>query len=260
MRADQKTLRIGFYALLTVLIVGVLFLVFNQVLPESVARRIGRNSEGYVLLLLAAGWIEFVRPKLAGTSREWAVTFGASAFCVAMGLFLLATDFPSRFRTLNETFLGAAVLLPYLQLRRPLPTRAVVGGVLALLAAIVVFNRTAVVTDLAETLVFLLLAPIGFDLIDKGILDPEAETSPPLRYTWYAALVVAPIVFSILEYQIGFSGLLGEATRYAVRPAEAFIFMLVIELYLAVVMGSTGRAEARVPSAQPPPARRTAVG
>jgi hypothetical protein len=56
----------------------------------------------------------------------------------------------------------------------------------------------------------------------------------------YVGLVVAPIAFSILQYGIGFDGIVGEATRYAVRVAEAFIALLLVELYFAVGLGRVG--------------------
>ena len=107
-------------------------------------------------------------------------------------------------------------------------------------AVIVVGQRTQAITDLAETLGMLMLAPIGFDVVDRGILDPKARTSTALRYGWYAFLVVAPIAFSVLEHGIGFEGAIGEATRYAVRIHEAFLFMLLVELYFAVALDETG--------------------
>jgi hypothetical protein len=243
MRWNRRTAQAVFYGASVVVVVGVLAQLFAEVMPDKVASRIGHNSEGIVLALLLALWIEFARPRLAGTSREWPVTLAVAAACVLSAVLLLQSDLPSRFRTLNETFLAAAVVIPYLQLRRPLPARLAVAASAGVLAAIVVGNRTAVVTDLAEALAVLVLVPIGFDLVDRGILDPQARTSPRLRLGWYAGLVVAPIAFSVLEYQIGFDGVIGEATRYAVRVAEAFIALLLVELYFTVGLGRVGRAE-----------------
>jgi hypothetical protein len=241
MRWSTKTARAVFYGICIVVTVGVLGQLFAEVMPNSVASRIGHNSEGVVLALLIAPWIEFVRPRLVGTSREWPVTLVVAAVCTIVALLLLQSDLPSRFRTLNETFLAAAVVIPYLQLRRPLPGRLAVIASAVVLAVIVVANRTTVVTDLAETLAVLLLVPIGFDVVDRGILDPDAATSPRLRLGWYVAMVVTPIAFSVLEYNVGFDGYVGELTRYGVRVAEAFIFMLLVELYFTVLHGRVGR-------------------
>ena len=97
---------------------------------------------------------------------------------------LLASDLPSRWRTLNETFLALALLLPYLQLRRPLPRALPSGIAVVLLVVVVAFESTAAVTDLAETFGILILAPVAFDLVDRGILDPQPAART--RWLWYA--------------------------------------------------------------------------
>lgn len=242
----------AFYLVVAAVLAGVLLEVFPAVLPDGLASRIGHNSEAYALVLVAAPWIQYARPRLAGTSREWPVTAGVAVLCLVAGLLLLASDLPSRFRTLNETFLALALLLPYLQLRRPLP-RYVAGGLAAVvLAGVVLFNRTAVVTDLAETFGILLLAPIAFDLVDRGILDPVARTSARLRWSWYAVLAVVPLCLSVLEYRVGIDGLAGEAVRYGVRVTEAFVALLLIELFLAVLLGRRGRPGEGAPPARVP--------
>jgi len=234
---------IVFYAALTVLILGVLFQVFPRVLPDSVATRVNHNSEAYVLALVIALWIQFARPRLRGTIRERPVVVAAVTGCVGLAVLLLATDLPSRFRTLNEAFLAAAVLIPYVQVRRPLPPRLAAALAAAIFLVIVLGNRTQAVIDGAETLGVLVLAPLGFDIVDRGILDARARTSSSLRYAWYATLIAAPIAFSVLHYGLDLKGNAGEATRYAVRVAEAFLCMLVLEAYFAVGLGRTGSNE-----------------
>ena len=240
----NRGITVLFYASLLLVIVAVLAGVLPLILPGGVADRIGRNSEGFVLTLLLALWIQFARPRLAGAARQWPLTLAAAAACVLVAVILLVTDAPSRLRTLNETFLAAAVIIPYLQLRRPLPPRLALGLSVGVLAVIVLGGRTEVVTLLAETLGALLLVPIAFDVVDRGILDPRAHTSRVLRYAWYAVLVLAPILFSVLQYGIGFSGLFGEATRYSVRIVEAFVCMLLLELYFAEGLGRKGTSRA----------------
>ena len=231
-----------FYGVSVVVVIGVLGQLFAEVLPGSVASRIGHNSEGIVLALLLALWIEFARPRLAGSTREWPVTLAVAGLCVLLAVLLLQSDLPSRFRTLNETFLAAAAVVPYLQARRPLPVRFAVAASAVVLAVVVVANRTAAITDLAEALAVLILVPVGFDVVDRGILDPEASTSVRVRLGWYVGLVLVPIAFSVLEYGIGFRGLFGEFTRYGVRVAEAFIALLLVEVYFAIGLGRVGRS------------------
>jgi hypothetical protein len=129
----------------------------------------------------------------------------------------------------------------------------VLAGVIAagFLAVVVAFESTAAVTDLAETFGILILAPVAFDLVDRGLLDPAARTSTRSRWLWYAALVAVPIVLSVLEYQVGVDGVAGDAVRYGVRVTEAFICLLLVELYLAVGLGRTGRT-GRGPSSAAP--------
>ncbi len=102
--------------------------------------------------------------------------------------------------------------------------------------------RHAPRTDLAETLGALLLFPIGFYVIDRGILDPDAVTSSASRRAWYALLLLLPIVMSILQYRIGLTGLANDVTRYIVRFHEAFVFLLLVEVFFAVGLGRRGRS------------------
>jgi hypothetical protein len=60
--------------------------------------------------------------------------------------------------------------------------------------------------------------------------------------------VVTPIAFSLLEYGVGLSRVAGEVTRYAVRIAEASLFMLLVEIYLAVGLGRTDVPRSRAVS------------
>jgi hypothetical protein len=240
----KRILPVVFYGGLALLLASILFQWLIRIAPDAVASRLGHNSEGYLAALAVAGWIQYARPRLTGVRREWVVTGVVAAVSLAIGLALLASDLPSRWRTLNETFLALALLLPYLQLRRPLPRAVPIGIAAVLFGAVVAFESTAAVTDLAEALGILILAPVAVDLVDRGILDPAARTSPRARWLWYAALVAAPIALSVLEYRIGVDGVLGVAVRYGVRVTEAFVCLLLVQLYLAVGLGRTGRRAA----------------
>jgi hypothetical protein len=254
-RARRRTvLTVAFYVIVAAVLAGILLQLFALFLPDAVAGRIGHNSEGLLLALIIAGWIQFVRPRLAGTDREWMVTALVAGCCLALGLFLVLTDLPSRFRTLNEPLLAAALLVPYVQLRRPLPHRLALWLAIGIFAVTVVFNRTPLITDLAEMLAALILVPLALDVVDRGILEPEVETSRGARYAWYAFLIAAPIVFSVLQYQVGFDGLFGEVLRYCVRIAEVFITLLLVELYAAVMRHRAVRHRPGDTRRQPAPA------
>lgn len=239
-----RFLPVVFYGGLALVLASIVFQWLGRIAPAAVSTRVGHNSEGYLAALAVAGWIQYARPRLTGRRRVWVVTGVVAAVSLAIGLLLVASALPSRWRTLNETFLALALLLPYLQLRRPVP-RVLAGGAAAgLLVVVVAFESTAAVTDLAETFGILILAPIAFDLVDRGILDRDASTSTRSRWLWYAGLVLVPIALSVLEYQIGVGGVPGVAVRYGVRVTEAFICLLLVELYLAVGLGWTGRRPA----------------
>src|SRR5262245_6668381 len=200
---DRRLLPIVYYLGLSGLIAAVIL----GLTPPQVAH----NDEAYVGALLLSLWIEFVRPRLLGTEREWPLTAAAGIGCFAIGIFLLNTRtttafegspfidlFPGKIRTLNEPFLSLALLIPYVQLRRPLPSKLAAAIALGVLAVTVAFHRTVIDTALAETLVLWILAPVGFDLVDRGILDGAAPTSLQLRLAWYITLVVLPLAFSAI--------------------------------------------------------------
>jgi len=240
--ADRRrsALTVVFYVGLALLLLSVMTKLLPHLLPHAIATRVAHNSESYAGALIVAPWIEYVRPRLRDTAREWPVTLAAGAGLFAIGLFLALTHLPSPIKTLNEAFFAAAFVVPYVQLPRPLRRGLAAGLSLVVLLVIVFGHRTTVVTKVAETVAILLLVPVGLDLVDRGILDPQARTTPAVRYIWYALLVAAPVLFSLLEYHIGDHGALQVATRYAVRTTEGFVFMLLVELYFAVGLGRTG--------------------
>jgi hypothetical protein len=255
MRRRTVVVSVAFYAIVAGLLLGVLLQIFPQVLPHALATRIGHNSEGYVMALAVAVWLQVARPRLIGSKLEWPVTVLVAAVFLGLTVYLLKGGLPSRFKTLNEATLATAILIPYLQWRRPLRRGLAASLAVGVLILLILTSRTIAVTDLAETFGALLLAPIGFDLVDRGILDAAARTSRRARYGWCALLVAAPVVFSVLEYQegVGSTGWIGEPVRFAVRITEAFIFMLFVELFFAVGLGRVGRPEVEetVP-AEPP--------
>lgn len=242
MRDSRRATILGavFYGVLLVLLVGCVLKVFPHVLPKPIASRIAHNSEGYLAALVLGAWIQFARPRLRRSPLQWSLSLAAGVACLAVGIIMLTLHMPSQVKTLNETLFALALLIPYVQLRRPLPSLVPLGLSAAVLVLIVVTHGARDTTLLAETLGMLILAPITLDLADRGILDDTARTSRGLRYLWYAFLVVAPIVFSIVQYHIGDTGALEVITRYAVRITEAFVFMLAISLYFAVGLGRTG--------------------
>lgn len=256
MTTRARAASIILYGGLTLVLVSILFEFLAKVLPSALAVRIGHNSEAYLAVLVLAAWIQFVRPRLTGTKAEWWVTVAVAGVCLAIGILLVATELPSRWRTLNETFLALPLLIPYVQIRRPMWWGFPAALAVLTVATVFFFSNTGGVTDLAETFALIALVPIGLDLVDRGILDPRAVTSVVVRYGWYALLVIVPVTFSVLEYKVGVSGFVGRTIRYGVRITEGFITALLIGLFFAVVLGRTGRnARSRASAAGPKHAR-----
>ncbi len=226
----------------------------DGVFPTLLARHLAEDSEGLLLALLLPLWIQYARPRLTGSTREWPVTLLAAAACLAVGVGLRGgSGLPATVVTLNETFWALAVLLPYVQLRRPLPRAVVLGLAAGVLLLVAVGSRTAFVTDLAEGFAMLVLAPVGLDVVDRAILDRRGRTSEAARWSWYAFLLGAPAGLSLLHGALG--GVAGEAIRYGVRVQEAFLGVLLVELYLVAVLRRAGvgpgwRRSQRAPETQ----------
>jgi len=238
MRTRRELVAGAYYAVLVVLLVLAVTGTLRTVIPGPVGKHLAEDSEGLLLALLLSLWIQYVRPRLTGSRREWFVTGLAVVVDLALGLWLFggAEGLPSRVFTLNETFLALAVLLPYVQLRRPLPAAVPLGLSGGVLLLVLVASRNTLITDLAETLAMLVLVPIGLDVVDRAVLDPTRWTPEVRRWSWYAFLLVVPACFALLFDAVG-----GEALRYAVRVQEAFVGLLLIELYFTIGLARTGQ-------------------
>jgi hypothetical protein len=231
-----------FYGGLVLLLGLILANALGNVLPAALARRVGYNSEGYLFALVVAAWIQFARPRLTG-ARKWPVTLAVAVLCLVVGVALLNSDLPSRFKTLNEPMIALAVVIPYVVLRRPvtilvaLVPPLILGGIVAGM----ILDPEGLVINLAETFGYWMLVPLAFDVVDRGILDPDATTSPRLRYPFYAVLAAIPITVSALGFEERTGGGIHAWLSYAGRIHESFIGVLLIVLLFAVGLGRTGR-------------------
>lgn len=259
---SRKALGLLFYGALVVVLVMILFKLLPAVLPDLVAGRISRNSEGILLVLILAAWIQGVRPRLRGTAREWPVTLAVGAASLAVGLLLFFTDPINQVKTLNETFLAAALLVPYVQLARPLPRWVPYAAAVVILVVVLVGNENATITLMAEALGALMMTTIALDVVDRGILDPLARTSVALRVAWYAFLLAGPVIFWQTDNGAGVDGGLGTFLVYAGRTTEVFLCLLALQLYLAVGLGRTGISSGSEsdPRGTPAPTRESRVG
>lgn len=234
MRWDDRVLPLAFYGGLTALLVLVVTGSLAGVLPRELVKDLAEDSEALLLALGLCGWIEFARPRLLGTRHGWLGTALAAAGCLLLGscLFIRAA-FPESVATLSEPMLALAVLLPYLQLRRPAPALLVAGLPGAVLLLILLAFHSAIVTRGSEMLAMLVLVPLGLDVIDRRILQPSADTSAALLWSWCLLLIGAPVLLSVV-LRGAFPGVLGRAVGYAVGLQEAWLGLLLVHLYLAL--------------------------
>jgi hypothetical protein len=230
-----------YYGGLALVLALVLLQLLDDVLGKQLAAHVGHNSEAYLAALVVTAWIQFVRPRLAGTKAEWTVALVVGVALVVVGIVLVQTHLPSRFRTLNEAFIGMGILIPYVQARRPLNKIISYGLPGLALLAVLILGNTGVVKDQAESVMMLILLPIGLDLIDRGILQSDAVTSVRNRFSWYAALILIPVIFVALRKGAHVGGWAGNRMLYSQRGLEGYIFGFFLEVYLAVFLGWVGR-------------------
>jgi hypothetical protein len=237
----RKIFAVLYYGGLSLALALILLQLLDDVLGSRLGAHIGHNSEAYLTALVLSAWIQYARPRLTGTRAEWPAAVLVGVVMLVIGIALIQTHLPSRFRTLNEAFIALAILIPYVQARRP-PSRVLSYGLPgAVLLLVLVVGDRGLVRDLAETATMLILIPIGLDLIDRGILQSDAVTSARVRWTWYAALVLIPIAFIALRKGAHVDGWLGNRMLYSQRGLEGYIAAFFIEVYFAVFLGWVGR-------------------
>ncbi len=93
----------------------------------------------------------------------------------------------------------------------------------------------------AEFIGFVVLIPIAFDVVDRGILDPHGSTSPLVRWAWYALLVTEMVVVSALGSSArSGDGVAAGVLDYLGRVHESVIGVLLVQIYFAVGLGRRG--------------------
>ena len=230
-----------YYGGLALVLALILLQLLDEVLGKRLATHIGHNSEAYLAALVLSAWIQYVRPRLVGKRAEWPTALLVGVIMLVIGIALVQTHLPSRFRTLNEAFIALGILIPYVQARRPLSRVISYGLPGVVLLLVLVIGDRGLVRDQAESAVMLILIPIGLDLIDRGILQSDAVTSVRARWSWYAALVLIPVVFVALRKGAHVDGWAGNRMLYSQRGLEGYIAAFFIEVYFAVFLGWVGR-------------------
>lgn len=234
----------GFYGILLLVLLGILTGVVKAVLPAGPAGHISRNSEGYVMALVLAAWIEFARPRIGRGPRMVAITVGAAAACLAIGFFLVLGPLPVVIGTLNEAFFALAVLLCWVQLPRPLAQAAWLLPVVSFLVVALFASHPDVVAA-AEYLAAYVVFPIGLDLVDPGILRAGVPTRRPLVLAWMGFLVVFAVVMHVLPGLHLMAGI-EDVARFLSRITEALVAMFLTHLYLTLLDMAPARRRERV--------------
>ncbi|MBA2416801.1 MAG: hypothetical protein H0V64_13130 [Geodermatophilaceae bacterium] len=240
---QHRLLGVVFYGGLALLMFLILTTLLDRVLPTDLANRLGYNSEGYTLALVVCAWIQAVRPRLSEPLRWW-IALAAGLGCAAIGLGLYASELPSQLKTLNETFIALALILPYLTLARPLrrwvPLAISTGVAAAVVLGVVLGSRQSPFVLLAETMAMLFLVPLALDVVDRAILEPRAPTSAVRRYGWYAMLVVVPLAVVLLGTDARSGDGFAVVLDYLGRVHESVIGVLLVHVYLAVGLRRSG--------------------
>lgn len=247
---QTRAVSLTFYGGMVLLLTLIMTKQLSDILPKSVAKPIGYDSEGFFLALVLAAWIQFACWRL-DRRRLGVCALCLSALFLAIGIGLLVTDLPSPVKTLNEASIALAVLIPYVSLRRPLGSWPLFASA-ALTAMVFVgaaIRPDSLVVNLAETMVALIIAPWVFDLFDRRVLDPTAPGAWRMRLCGYALLIAIPVIVVLLgTARRTEGGMFNDVLHYLGRSQESFVGILLTVGFLSLLVGM----------AHSHPARRTA--
>lgn len=226
----------GFYGGLGILLILITTGALRVIIP-AFSTRIAYNSEAYLFAVGLGVWIQLILPRIRASARlRWALMVGAVWALIGVGLLL--SDLPSRIRTLNESALALAVLVPYVTLGRPLRRWAVllVPVLVVLTVWAVIWAPESWVIDQAETFGFVVLTILTLDLFDRVLLDPTAPVRKGFRLAWYGFMILEPIAVSGLGTGIRTGGGgLALTLEYLGRIHESFVGVLLVALILHLV-------------------------
>lgn len=217
-----------FYVVATVAMIIIATKHTADILPTHLAHQVADNSEGYLIGAGACLWLHFGRRIPRRTGGVVAAALVVGAICLALGIIFKEAGWPSSVGTLNEGWFGLAFLVPYFVLPRPLRWAPLFS--VAVLIFLLAGHNLSIVVKGAEAWMVLLLAPIGFDVFDRAIVDRNARESHVGRLIWMAILVGVPVLAVALHHHLGHGHVAG--TRdYVSRANEAFVGLLIIHAY-----------------------------
>jgi hypothetical protein len=228
-----------YYSALIVLLGMAVTGTLESVFPAELADDIGEDSEALVLAVALPAWIQFARPLLIRTRYGWPATLLAAGVFLAAGMcmYFSAVGLPAEVSTLSEPVLALAALVPYSQLRRPLRKITVAALPTAAVLVVLLAPDVGLVVRAPELLAMLVLVPVGLDVVDQRILDPDAASARAIRWSWYALLLLAPLCLSLLLRDT----FTGTPVRNVVLAQEAWFGVLLLQLYLAARLALRSR-------------------
>lgn len=239
MQRTPRVIQCAYYAGSLLVMILIITGHLSSYLPDKLAVFVSRNSEGVALAILLPAWIDLVRPRVTGRVSQWPVTIATALALLVCGILLVVAEtLAPAVRTLNETAFALAVLVPYVQISRPISRWYLAVPTLAVLIPVIGATSSEVV-GLAETFSFLVLVPLTIDLVAPWILAPSLRTAGFRVAGWLALLVAARAVIAVLEPDMA-SGLAYHLLNYWTRISEGFLASgLVLIYYLALRLTRT---------------------
>lgn len=226
----------AFFALMVLVLVVLVTKAQQRILPASLARQLGHNSEVFALAILLVAAV-LARRRQPPAPAVWHVVIAVAL--AALGVCVLYGPVPATVKTLNEPFFGGAVLWLYVLVRRPLPRPWTIS--LVLVGVVVVGYHTSVITTQAESIVALVLVPLALDITYRRLLEPGAPDRPALHGLLIASLLLFPVLMMAVKRD-SFPGPLAEVVRYCSRGTEGFWGVAVALLYFVVAIRLHERA------------------
>lgn len=226
-----------FYAALTAVLLVVILRDVSAVVPGSVGKHIGSNSESYLIALVLAAWVQGGYQSRSGTRHViMAVLLGG--LMGALGLYLYASHLPAPIKTLNESFIACAVLIPWCALpHRPwqrapacIPLIVVVLG-----TALGVSADASFIVSQAESVIAIAAIILALDVWDRGLLVGRSLSTWPSRVLLWSTLTLIPLVVVAAGVERrSEAGFVNVILDYLGRGQEGFVAAILLSVFLAV--------------------------
>lgn len=245
MTPSVRTKSVVFYLVAALSLILIVVQGMSDILPSIVQWPIERSGESAMLALLICAYIQFVRPRLASGAQGWRTATAIGFGCLVVALILRDGRMPSALGTLNEPWVAMFPLVLYFQIRRPLRWPLAYSFVV-LAGTIALFNH-GLVSDQAESIVAIMLAPIAFDVADPTILERRSADRPIARGIWCIVLAVSWTLLTVFvrDPREGLSGFVDRGFDYALRSDETILGLLIVHVYFSYVLGRAWREGAR---------------